>query len=750
MNILTISSKHGARIDAPAQNLCSCQHGISPLGRGIADRDNAGIDVELEFDAGLSPLCTPLHIAVCNGQKSTARLLLSRGADARACRDNHSNRITSILHTAARCNDATTIRYIVQRGLVDINLPSNISGDTALHCAALHENNTSALNELMSLGADKDIQAGSTPFVYACNLGNFRAALVLLNSGLRLFGREVAFWPLHHAVAPRSQYNLPPLQTAAEEEAWEQEREAFIHRVVSGDPEVGDYSINDLDHKQRPILFLAASQEAPLRTLKLLLDLGANINAQNKDGVTAIQEILRRGDATTTASIAHLLRRGARLDLTIDTGRWTAVPVRGYYALDTALLATNGNYNHPVLYTIFQHASKINFAENSLTRIVENLYRQGRHEDCKLIMIHGINGVRLAINSEWVRRWLQSSINARDLTQISLYLAQFRAYLTTRDALGMVLETYSRRQNARITQDLEQIEDDIIDALITRPDLDLGEQKHGRSTLLHFACKHHHIKTVPRLLDLGCRVDVLDEKCQTPLVHAVSIGCPYLVRILQQYGAQPFQRPSEMVQEGSKGEIFDLAREYPSNDKSAFQTALSRSCKEVDVHFYQAVCWTVWEDVNLVDLIIRDRGLPPFPTDPKSLTYIHEALQNPSTLKVLLERGADPNAGHIREQHPLLYAWENQGFTEEVLESIVHLIRYGARTNERHSASGKSFLDIVKAAHEAVAAYKEDPPRGGIDDPYFQAQCSLMRRLRLKRNPDSGQSVIRVQHARWW
>lgn len=638
----------------------------------------------------------------------------------------------------------------MQRGLVDINLPSNVSGDTALHCAALHENDTSALTELMNLGADKDIQAGSTPFVYACNLGNFKAALILLDSGLRLFGREVAFWPLHHAVAPRSQYNLPPLQIAAEEEAWEQERETFIRRVVSGDPEVGGFNINDLDHKQRPVLFLAASQEAPLRTLKLLLDLGANINDQDKDGVTAIQEILRRGDATTTASIAHLLRRGARLDLTIDTGRWTAVPVRGYSAMDTALLATNGNINHPVLYTIFQHASKINFAENSLTRIVENLYRMGRHEDCKLIMMHGFNGVPLAINSEWVRRWLQSSIHTRDLTQISLHLAQFPAYSTTRDALSMVLEIYSRRHNAKKPQDLEQIEDNIIDALITRPDLDLGEQKHGRSTLLHVACKHHHIKTVPRLLDLGCQVNVLDEKCQTPLVHAVSIGCPFLVRILHTFGADPFQRPSEIAEGRSKREIQDLAREHPSNDKSAFQIALSRSSKEVNVHFYQSVCWSIWEDVNLVDLIIRDRGLPPFPADPKSLTYIHEALQNPSMLKVLLERGADPNAGHIREQHPLLYAWENQGFTEEVLESIVHLIRHGARTDDRHSASGKSFLDIVKAAHEAVAAYKDNATRGSVDDPYFQAQCSLMRRLRLTTDQDCGQSVIKVQHARWW
>lgn len=637
----------------------------------------------------------------------------------------------------------------MQRGLVNINLPSNVSGDTALHCAALHENDTSALAELINLGADKDIQAGSTAFVYACNLGNFKAALILLNSGLRLFGREAAFWPLHHAVAPRSQYNLPPLQTAAEEEAWEQEREAFIRRVVSGDPDLGWFDINDLDHKQRPILFLAASQEAPLRTLKLLLDLGAKINAQDKEGVTAIQEILRRADGTTTASIAHLLRRGARLDLTINTGRWTASSLRGYTALDTALLATNGNINHPVLYTIFQHASKINFAENSLTRIVEKLYRYGRHEDCKLIMRHGINGVRLAIGSEWVRDWLQPSIDTRDLPEISLYLAQFPAYLTTRDALSMVLETYSKRNNAGKDKVNDQIEDDIIDALITRPDLDLGEQKHGHSTLLHVACKHHHIKTVPRLLELGCRVDILDENCQTPLVHAVSIGCPHLVRILHQYGADPFQRPSEIVEGRRKGDILDLARGNPSNDESAFQTALSRSSKEVDVHFYQAICSTDWEDVNLVDIIIGDRGLPPFPTDPKTLTYIHEAIQNPSTLKVLLERGADPNAGHVREQHPLLYAWENYGFTEEALESIVHLIKHGARTDERHSASGKSFLDVVKAAHGAVATYKKDPPRGGIDNLYFQAQCSLMRRLRLTTNPASGQLVIKVQHARW-
>lgn len=638
----------------------------------------------------------------------------------------------------------------MQQGLVDVNLTSNVSGDTALHCAALHENNTSALTELMNLRADKDFQAGSTPFVYACNLGNFKAALVLLNSGLRLLGREVAFLPLHHAVAPRSQYNLPPLQTAAEEEAWEQDRETFMRRIVSGDPDVGDFDINDLDHKQRPILFLAASQEAPLRTLKLLLDLGANINAQDKDGVTAIQEILRSGNATTTASIAHLLRRGARLDLTVDTGRLSAAPSRGYCALDTALLATNGNINHPVLYTIFERASKINFAQGGLTRIVENLYKMGRYEDFKLIVIYGINGVRLDINPLWVRNWLQSSIHARDITQISLHLAQYPAYSTTRVALKMAFETYSRRCNAKKDHDLEEVEDDIIDALISRPDLDFGEQKHGHSTLLHVACKHHHINIVPRLLELGCQVNVLDENYHTPIFHAVNVGCPHLVRILHQFGADPFQRPSELAEGSTDKEIFDLARKNPSINKSAFQNALSRSQKEMDMHFYQSVCSSDWEDVNLVNLIIQDRGLPPFPTDPGCLTYIHEALQYPSSLKILLERGADPDAGHIRKHHPLLHAWENLGLTEEVLESIVHLIKFGARTDEGHILSGKSFLDVVKAAHEAVTAYKKDPPRGGVDDRFFQAQCSLMRRLRLTTDPDSGESVIEVQHARWW
>lgn len=715
---------------------------------GIADRANSGFDNDLEFDAALSPLCTPLHIAVCSGQKSTARLLLGLGASVEACRDSHTTRSTNILHTAARCNDDTTIRYLVKQGLVDIDVANEIGG-TALHCAALHQEDTSALTELINLGADRDARAGSTPFAYACHAGNFKAAFILLNSGLRQFGQEDGFLPLHNAVAPRSYYHPAGVPIVGDLEAWEQHREAFIRSIVSGDPMMGGFSIHDLDHKKRPILVLAASRSAPFRVIELLLDLGADINAQDKFGVTAIQEILRRGDASTTADIACLLRRGARLDLSSDTtGQWKRV--HGFSGLDTALLATFGNINHPVLYTIFQHASKVNFAENSLTKIVQGLYRLGRHEDCQLMMLHGINGVPLEINQEWLRRWLQLSVDQRDLNQICLYLAQFPKYLTTKAALYMVLETYSRKHVARKFLDKEHLENDIIYTLLARPDLEIGKQMPGQSTLLHLACKHHHIHIIPRLVELGCEVNILDEKCCTPLFHAVSLACPHMVKSLLGLGGDPFRAPSK-EERCDGGVLVPPGKRDPLNDQSAFQLAIARSPKEVNIHLLQAACLSAFVETSLVDIIIRERGLPPFPTDPGSITYIHEAVQNPGVLRVLLQRGADPNAGHIREQHPLSYACENVGLSQEVLESIVLLVSYGARTDERHRVSGKSFVDIVRHAHEAVATY-QDLGRDNSYYPVFRAQCALIRYLRLVRDPILGRSVIEVRQPikRWF
>lgn len=711
---------------------------------GIADSANSGFDHPVEFDPALSPLCTPLHIAVCNRQGSTARLLLGLGASVEACRDSHTDRSTNILHTAARCNDATTIRYLVKRGLVDIDI-GNDFGATALHCAALHEDDTCALSELISLGADRDVRAGSTAFSYACHAGNFKAALVLLNSGLRLLGREDGFFPLHHAVAPRSYYRGPGVHSVGDLEAWERQREAFIRRLVSGDPIVGGFSINDLDHKKRPVLLLAASRSAPFRTIEFLLDLGADINAQDLFGVTAIQEILRRGDASTIADITCLLRRGARLDLSSDT-TGLSKSVHGNSALDTALLATHGNINHPALYIIFQHASKINFAENSLTRIVRDLYRLGRHEDCQLMILHGINGVHLEINQEWLRGWLQLSIDQRNLDQICLYLAQFPKYLTTEVALHMALETYSRKDVLMKSLGHQHIEDNIIKTLLARPDLDIGKQEFGRSTLLHLACEYHHIDIIPQLVELGCEVDVLDEKCCTPLFHAVSAACPRMVKILLDLGADPFRAPTK-EERCDGGVLVPPAERIPRNHQSAFQRAIALTFKDLEIHLLLSRCRRVLmsADPSLVDMIIQERGLPPFPTDPEAPTYIHDALPNPDALKVLLRWRADPNAGYIREQHPLLYACGTLGISIVVLESILLLISHGARTDERHRVHGKSFEDIVRQAHEAIATYRT-VDRADPYFPLFQVQCALVRHLWIVRDPFLKRLVVQVRH----
>ncbi|KAJ4394504.1 hypothetical protein N0V93_003722 [Gnomoniopsis smithogilvyi] len=742
--------KHGARINATALNLCSCQHGISPLGKGRGDADDCLYDYNREFDPRTSPLCTPLHIAVCNRQGRTARSLLDLGADVEACQDSHSDEVTSILHTAVRCNDGTMIGFIVEQGFVPINLV-NDAGETALQCAVLHKNDLSAFLHLLSLGANPDIGTGA--FQYACDVQNFKAANILLQRGIQNFGSP-NLWPLHRATAPMGHFAIPHWEPVPDLEGWENDRELFILALASGLPELGNFGINDQDFRGRSPLLRAATYPATTRTIRLLINLGADVNQQDRSGVNPIQEILAKGDFGTTATIALLLRRGARLDLRSDHDNLIQrYGVGGYCALDTALLVTDGETNNPVLYTIIQHASSRNFAEHSLSAIVARLYAQGRHRHCRVVMLNRFPGTRLDINPRWLLSWLQESVQKRSLSHIRFYLDRFPNELTTHDALPLVLTTYCRRFQDGKSSDLGVSENNIIETLSTRPDFGIGTQERGCSSLLHLACKYHHPSIATQLLELGSQVNFSDEDFYTPLLYAVGNCCSRTVKILLSYGANPFQHPSDEPQRAQslqrRPRRIVLGPQDPRTEESAFKYAIKWRSRDIDRHFFRTSCDIEPRYTTITKIILDYCGLPPVSVDRALPSYVHRAIKFPEALRDLLEAGADPDARDTGERpSPLLYASLYLEPSEEVLESISLLVSHGADVHARLFPGADSFLTLVEESQRAVADGNRDHANEQArDSDKYRKQCALTRLFEIKVDPISGHSTVQLRSA---
>lgn len=279
--------RHGARVESLGLSLCGCHASLEDF-----------------FDVELDLTWTPLHLAVCNGNLSVAKLLISRGAAVRSSREDALGK-TDVLHIAALCNNTAAIEFLVGSGLVDVDEPDR-SGGVALQYACLRQENLPAVKKLLDLGASQDTREdnpfGQTPMFLACDRGFFEAAAVLLDKGAPLnipdawreFDLKITN-PFSH-FAWRHSWSMPA--DGQERAIWEDHREDFIRRLAQlGASFHGWYA------KVKPLLLVAADSRSLARTFQVFLDVGFDVNASDSSGRTPIFMVLGANVSRATAAI---------------------------------------------------------------------------------------------------------------------------------------------------------------------------------------------------------------------------------------------------------------------------------------------------------------------------------------------------------------------------------------------------------------------------------------------------------------
>lgn len=184
---------NGARIELKSTYLCQCCNLLLRCGNGASlfdppvlwensDRDdNAGYLAweQTHHDSWW----TPLHYAISQGNLSTAKLLLDRGARA----ENVGDGGVTALHVATYCNKQEIIDYLLENNLVDINAQSEY-GVTALHLAHIVGRYDLVEDYLDDHGADINLEYDDesgpwTIFAIACAEEDFDQALHYLRKG---------------------------------------------------------------------------------------------------------------------------------------------------------------------------------------------------------------------------------------------------------------------------------------------------------------------------------------------------------------------------------------------------------------------------------------------------------------------------------------------------------------------------------------------------------------------------------------
>jgi len=158
---------------------------VEALFRSIADGDfdafsrfiNDGVQVSTRNELGE----TPLYVAAEKGQLEIAKLLIAKGADAKALTPNGE----TVLHAASMIESSTLMTALIEAG-AEINA-ANRDGETPLHWAAM-TGTFLAVKALADAGADldaQDLRTGNTALHAAASHNDIVLIHYLLSKNVR-------------------------------------------------------------------------------------------------------------------------------------------------------------------------------------------------------------------------------------------------------------------------------------------------------------------------------------------------------------------------------------------------------------------------------------------------------------------------------------------------------------------------------------------------------------------------------------
>jgi ankyrin repeat protein len=595
---------NGADIDAPSYRVCGCQ----PLKAGR------------QHSRRLSewPRWRALHTAMCHQERSVAELLIFRGASLEL--DPTPGHNHTALHSAAAHGLVPIIKLLA---INDVNLDVNQRDawdNTALHYVGeLWRPRDSAeirdtITKLLALGADLEAhnENGYTPLLNACYRGNFAVAHRLVSIGAnpdphRCIPNFRDCRPLYYCMLPRADF-FDVDDTRVKHDEFEGNRVTLIKALVDAGAAVNARFDKRGYRNVTPLMLACELAEA--RVAAALVQCGAEINAQDRNGRTPLSYACRERpvhprDMAEMATI--LLRRGARMDLEEDP---ESCP------LDCAIKRSRW-HNDDVLRAMLKASGRVNLTRDKLERAMERCASSGNHRALKLLL--GFARRVYTVTNFMLKDYIDRVINQQDpwnQTETFRVVMEFGSHVYTNEMLLYKTITQGNRELS-----LETL----------KRGVSVSESRfQGGQTFLHLACQWGSLDVVQALLERGADVNVFDNDLRTPLSIVVPNPLAHDVAVaLMLEVADPFLVPPDDL----------LQQLYGDDDEDEWRYVKRRYLTAFDLAI-------IGNRDTLVREILSRYALPEIPRGSR-FSYVHRAAQNPdpTILKMLLDKGADPRGG---------------------------------------------------------------------------------------------------------
>jgi ankyrin repeat protein len=498
---------------------------------------------------------TPLHFAAREGHLGLLNFFMDKNAQINI-KDASG---ATALHEAARAGNIDAMELLLSRG-ADPNA-QDAKGNSPLHLGIPSESHREAIGLLLAYQANANLrdEHGDSPLHIVITLNrNSTIVQSLLSGGTDVSIRNIDGKTALYLAVEEGRIELIPLLLSYQSDVFAADNEGitpFERALETGDPVLSAMitpeTVFQTDSAGNTVLHTAIENFADVKTITLILDHRALINARNREGDTSLHLAVRLDEAEIGELLisrgADIFAPNARGETPLYLVFHSPGGIRRWMINSHTVIARDGLGNGVLHYT----------AQWKIDSQIPYIVQQGADLEAKnaagetpLFVAVKYTGERGPAGDSTIRTLVNAgaSLNSRDNLGNSALHAAVR--WNNREAAQALINA-GIEVNARALNGKTPLHDAVrlgiadIETLLVSRGADIEIRDTGGNTPFMEAVSAGNAHSAERLANLGADSNTRNNQGDTPLHLAVSAGQNDIVNLLLSWGAPIHARNSQ-------------------------------------------------------------------------------------------------------------------------------------------------------------------------------------------------------------